>query len=580
MPALANASMRTRSSTAANRFRNATRSLGVRLPADSHDAAERALRRELYLFALYRTLEAAVLALILFSPVGTFTMAEPRDRFLAISVSVAYLPMAVVLLLASRRDHSSLAWQALIGFGVDVVVAVLITHAIPGIAPGVAMMLIFNVGAAALLVQWPMAIGVAALASLAVLGEFVWNTLGTAPSERPLAEVIMVAISFFAMATASNLMGRQMRDTQAIAHQRGAEAANLTEINGLIIRRMRTGVLLVDASSHIRLANESALLLLGDGDLQSGGEVLADGAGDSGQKPRNLREVAPELAARLDAWRKDGKTDDSPIVVDAEEQNEVLPRFARLLADGETTLVFLDDTSMVSRRAESLTLAAMGRFSASLAHEIRNPLAAISYATQLLEESQDINDSDRRLLQIVHHQCMRTNGIVESVLGLARRERAHPEHIDLVQFLRRFLDDYLETIPPDLDSITISHDVATLPALVDPKHLHQVVTVLVQNALRYGRMPGQTARVILRVEKQHGNPVLEVLDRGPGIPDGAALQLFRPFFTTSEHGTGLGLYIAREMCRANGATLDYVPVPAGGACFRVVLPGTEALLPT
>src|SRR3546814_16265425 len=99
----------------------------------------------------------------------------------------------------------------------------------------------------------------------------------------------------------------------------------------------------------------------------------------------------------------------------------------------------------------------MGRFSASLAHEIRNPLAAIRYATQLLEESTNLDDGDHRLLQIVHQQCMRTNGIVESVLGLARRERAQPENIALAGFVRRFLDDYLEHIPPALDKLMYHH---------------------------------------------------------------------------------------------------------------------------
>jgi two-component system sensor histidine kinase PilS (NtrC family) len=540
----------------------------TRLPARK-TAADTALRRELYLFALYRVLEAAVLALMVFSPVGGL-LGAPRDATLAQTVASAYLPMAVALMLFSNRDRASLAWQALVGFAVDVVVATLITHAVPGAAPGVAMMLLFNVGAAALLVGLPLAMAVATAAAAAVIGEYLWNVLVLGNSERPMAEVLMFSVSFFAMATVSNLLGRQMRESHALADLRGAEAANLTEVNGLIIRRMRVGVLLVDGSGFIRLANEAAQLLLGNHD---------DSDDNSDGKPRNIRVIAPELAARLQTWRKDGEFDDTPMLINSEDPIEVLPRFARLLADGETTLVFLDDTSMVSRRAESLTLAAMGRFSASLAHEIRNPLAAISYATQLLEESQDINDSDRRLLQIVHQQCMRTNGIVESVLGLARRERAQPENLDLVGFMRRFLDDYLETIPPDLDSIKLSHGVPALPALFDPRHLQQILTVLVQNSLRYGRMPGQPARVILRVETRDGTPVIEVLDRGPGIPDAVVSQLFRPFFTTSEHGTGLGLYIARELCRANGASLEYVSVPAGGACFRLTLPGTDALLP-
>ena len=234
---------------------------------------------------------------------------------------------------------------------------------------------------------------------------------------------------------------------------------------------------------------------------------------------------------------------------------------------------------MVSRRAESLTLAALGRFSASLAHEIRNPLAAINYAVQLLEESRNIDEADRRLLQIIHQQCLRTNGIVESVLGLARRERANPENIDLSSFVRRFVDDYRQTLSIETDSLEAVVPGQPIPAMVDPRHLQQVLTALVHNALKYGRLMDEPARVRLRVFQDGRNAYVDVLDRGPGIPEGVAAQLFRPFFTTSEHGTGLGLYIARELCRANQANLEYVPVPGGGACFRVAMPGPHAILP-
>ncbi|HST44011.1 MAG TPA: HAMP domain-containing sensor histidine kinase, partial [Luteimonas sp.] len=215
----------------------------------------------------------------------------------------------------------------------------------------------------------------------------------------------------------------------------------------------------------------------------------------------------------------------------------------------------------------------------SLAHEIRNPLAAISYATQLLEESTDLNDSDRRLLQIVHQQCMRTNGIVESVLGLARRERAHPEHTDLVAFVHQFVEDYRQTMPEENGSLKAGGIARPLPAMIDPRHLQQMLTALVHNAIHHGHLPGQPARITLHVDTHEGRPVIEVSDRGPGIPDAVTPQLFRPFFTTSEHGTGLGLYIARELCRANEASLDYVSVPGGGACFRITMAGKNALLP-
>ena len=357
------------------------------------------------------------------------------------------------------------------------------------------------------------------------------------------------------------------RRNQQLANQRGDEVANLFQINELIIRRMRTGVLVVDADNRITLANEAASMLLGDN----------DGIGETGRL--DLASAAPELARRLQRWRNGWAQDELPLQLNP-DQPEVQPRFARLLAGSELSLVFLDDSSVVSRRAESLTLSAMGRFSASLAHEIRNPLAAINYAVQLLEEGTGFNESDRRLLQIIRQQCQRTNGIVESVLGLARRERATPENVDLVAFVRRFVLEYKQGQTLETDSIEPIISEISVMAQVDTKHLYQVLTVLVHNALKYGRIGQQPARVRLRVAQHERSAVIDVMDRGPGIPETVAAQLFRPFFTTSEHGTGLGLYIARELCRANQARLDYIPVPAGGSCFRLVLPGPHTLLPT
>jgi two-component system sensor histidine kinase PilS (NtrC family) len=522
-----------------------------------------ALRRELYLFALYRVLEACLLALMIFSPVGAL-IGAPRDPALAATLAVAYLAVAFVLLLYSQRQGTALVPQTLLAIACDVAMAALVTHALPQAAPGVAMMLLFNVGAASLLLPLRLGLSAAALAAAALLVEYVWSATTQPGMGRPVAEALMFTVSYFAMATLTNLLGTEMTASRALAAMRGAEADNLAEINELIIRRMRTGVLMVDGQGRIRMANEAALMLLGDAAQDDGSE-------------RSLARVAPHLAMRLAQWRRSGEVDASPLNFGAED-NEVLPRFARLLATDDTTLVFLDDSSMLSRRAESLTLAAMGRFSASLAHEIRNPLAAISYATQLLEESQDIGEGDRRLLQIVHQQCMRTNGIIESVLGLARRERANPEQVELVGFVRRFIDDYRLGMQDENGQLNAVGATAAQPALVDPRHLHQVLTVLVNNAIHYGHLPGEVARVTLHVGDFDGRPVVEVSDRGPGIAEGVSGQLFRPFYTTSEHGTGLGLYIARELCRANEASLDYVPVPGGGACFRILLAGRHALL--
>ena len=523
---------------------------------------ESAPARELYFFTLYRVLEAGILAGLLFSPLSD-VLGELRAPILGTVVTAFYLVFSLFTLLLGRKAHW-LVPLVLAGTCVDIVVAALITYALPQATAGIAMLLLFNVAAAALLLPFRLGLALAVLAPAVMTVEF-FISLGA--TGRSIAELIMFAISYLAVGYLASQAGQRARSSEALADQRGLEVANLFEVNELIIRRMRTGVLVVDAENRIKLANEAASLLIGDSN-----EGGSDGPGI------HLPQVAPELARRLQQWRNGWQNDETPLQL-TPDQPEVQPRFARLLAGSELSLVFLDDASVVSRRAESLTLSALGRFSASLAHEIRNPLAAINYAVQLLEESKSIIDGDRRLLQIIHQQCQRTNGIVESVLGLARRERASPEHVDLNTYVRRFVEEYQQNMSIETDSLETVIGSRAVPALVDERHLQQILTILVHNALNYGRLPGEPARVRVRVFQVENRPMIDVLDRGPGIPEAVAAQLFRPFFTTSEHGTGLGLYIARELCRANQAALEYVAVPGGGSCFRVTLPGPHSLLP-
>ena len=532
----------------------------ARRPAEALPQDE-SVRREVYVFALYRVLEASLLALIFLGPHDTL-FGMPRHPYVGQALTLFYLP-ASLLLLAWARQGNALRWHLMAATFIDVVVGAIAIHAIPAAAPGIAMMVLFNIGAAALLLPLRYGVGAALLGALALMLEFVWARVRDGDQDVLLAERLMFSVSYLAFATLTHLLGRRMRRQQALAERRGAEVADMAALNELIIRRMRTGVLLVDGNGRIRMANEAAVLLLGQ-------------AGDDARE-RDLADASPALAERLAAWRRGHEADPAPLPL-GDEQVEVLPRFVQLLATSHSTLVFLDDASLVSRRAESLTLATMGRFSASLAHEIRNPLAAISYATQLLEESQDIGDADRRLLQIVHQQCQRTNGIVESVLGLARRERAQPEHVDLGRFVRRFVDDYRQTVPEENGQLRATVPGSPVAALFDPRHLQQVLTVLVNNALHHGRMPGEPARVSVNVYLHERAPAIDVLDRGPGISPGVLAQLFRPFFTTSDTGTGLGLYIARELCRANGASLDYVGAAGGGGCFRIAMSAPQALL--
>lgn len=523
--------------------------------------ADSALRRELHFFTLYRLLEAALLTFLLFGPVREY-VSQPRDEGIAKATALVYLFVATVLFLIRKRGDLRL--QTLVAVVFDLFFGILAVYAMPGTRTGIVMMLMFNVGSAALLLPTRLGMGVAFIAAGGLLFEYFWNA-AAGDTSRGIGEPVMFAMGYIAIATLTNVLGRQMRESAELAARRGEDAASLAEVNELIIRRLRTGVLLVDHRNHLRLANEAAMQLLSDP-----GEHPGEG--------RDLQLAAPALAKRLLAWRDSGRADDTPLQL-APDMPEVVPRFTRLRAGSDQVLIFLDDTSIVSRQVESMTLATLGRFSASLAHEIRNPLAAINYAVQLLEESKDLPTADLRLLEIVRQQGQRMNGIVENVLGLARREPAKPEPVELVSFVRRFVEDYSTSHPLEHDTLRATGKPVALHTMVDPRQLHQVLTALVYNALTYGRIPGEPARVSVHLAVDvAGEPIIDVLDRGPGVPESVERQLFRPFFTTSGHGTGLGLYIARELCRANQATLDYVPVPGGGACFRIGLCTPSPLL--
>jgi two-component system sensor histidine kinase PilS (NtrC family) len=232
-------------------------------------------------------------------------------------------------------------------------------------------------------------------------------------------------------------------------------------------------------------------------------------------------------------------------------------------------VIFIEDLTRIQSQAQQMKLASLGRLTANIAHEIRNPLSAINHATELLQEEGEIPDSSGRLLEIIHDNVQRLDRMVQDVLKLNRRDRAVRETFSLGDFLRNFTSQFcqIEKVSGDI----IALEFATEPAVMfDRSHLNQIMWNLCRNALRYcQRKPGS-----VRITVGPGTPVntieLSVIDDGPGIAEALRAHLFEPFFTTASSGTGLGLYIAREVCEANGATLSYVERSAG-AQFTMII---------
>lgn len=513
------------------------------------------IRNEFYFTNLFRVLQATVYVGLAFSALALEWL-HLSDPMLARAIAVCYLLFALLVLTRTRAWLPKVQSRVPLLLVIDIAAALLAVVAMHDSRTGIAMMLVINIAGAALLLPIRSSLALAALATLAMLGHaFFDGTAGLGP-DRELLESGLFGLAYFAAAILCFALARQMRATEALATQRGVDLANLSQVNELIIRRMRTGVLLVDDGNQIHQINESAWLLLGT---------------PSAEK-RDLGKLAPELSRRLYHWRTTGKVDESSVAL-ADGVPEVVPRFTRLSANDDShMLIFLDDTSLVSRRAEELTLSSLGRLSASIAHEIRNPLAAIRYSAQLLAESTDLDQTEQRMVEIINSHCGRLNEIIENILQLSRRERSRPESFDLNGWVLAFVEEYCDSNDLGNDSLRAVVKNSEVVAVADPQQLQQVAWNLAQNALRYGRMPNEPARVLVVARyNSSGIPLLEVADRGPGIPHKVAAQIFEPFFTTHELGTGLGLYLARQMCEANQANLEYVPVAGGGSCFRISL---------
>ncbi len=518
-----------------------------------------AQQRELTIFNMYRALEAVILIAFAFSPSG-LGLAEIDQPIILRSAALIYLLVSLLLVAASRIQVGSLSRQAMVGLALDLIAAIAVITTQTGVESGVSLLLLFNIAIGALLIDIRSALILAGLAAALLVAESIYTHI-TGTSVRPIAETAMFAVSYLAAAAFSQFVRNQIEQSEQRADQHRAELVNLAEINELVIRRMRTGVLIVDENHRVRLFNEAIWSLLGR-NLTMNSELV---------------QIAPQIDDLLRQWRHGQKQVPRQLTL-GDEGIEVLARFVTLGFNEELFLIFLDDARAYSGRAEELTLASLGRLSASIAHEIRNPLASINYAAQLLQESPDIGDADHRMIEIIVNQCQRMNSIVENILGLARRERSQPERIDPAAFARRFVSEYQSSHPIEQD-VLLTRIESTADAMIDPRHLHQVLTALIANALTYGRMPNEPARVTVVVRRSEERiPIIEIIDRGPGIPAKVALSLFQPFFSTSEHGTGLGLYIARQLCEANQAMLNYESLPGGGACFRITLAPAHSLV--
>ena len=463
--------------------------------------------------------------------------------------NVVYLGVAVLFHVALRRAPAYFNLQLTLHVCTDIVAIVLLMYASSGIQSGLGVMLLISLAAAALVSRGTLMLFYAALASIAVLLEQTYWVLVHDVSTANYIQPGLLSIGYFATALITNQLAQRVIMNERLARQRGADLADQLRVNRLVIQDVQDGVLVVDANGLVHQHNPRVA------------ELLGRPAPELGQ----IEEYSEELAQRLAAWRR-GNGASSVSMRFAESGRVVRSRFvATGVAGGSFSLVILEDLSKLQEQAQQLKLAALGRLTANIAHEIRNPLSAITHAADLLQEEHR-GPQKERIVRIIRDNALRLERMVHDVLELSRRDRLKLETIRLGSYLAAFVDEFTqnEGVPRECVVVEAAEDANVE---FDRVHLNQVLWNLLGNAWRHCRK--QTGSLRLEAWRRANRVELHVIDDGGGVAKELQPQLFEPFFTTFAGGTGLGLYIARELCAANGANLEYVDRNQG-ADFRIL----------
>ncbi|MBR9812516.1 hypothetical protein GYB61_01510 [bacterium] len=466
-----------------------------------------------------------------------------RGPFLGATVFSAITAIAATITLEMRRP--GLAVQTAMHVGCDLLLVGVLVYATGGVVGGLGVLMMVPCVTASLLVNRRAAAFTAAFASVTLLVQEAYNGMTMRPEQDLLSGAMTAAgllgILLFVVSLTANALAVRARRGEALARQVGGDLKSLARLNQTIVQRMRAGVIVLATDETVQTTNPAAQQLL---------KFTPDIHGQA------LAKCSPALAVRLAGWRGDPSADVPPI--QSPDGRSIIPQFVRLgWAARQPLLIMLEDATAMVEQAQQMKLAALGRLSAGIAHEIRNPLAAITNAGQLLAESPTLPNDDRDLTRIIREHGKRIDAIVSDVLSLGSTHASAAQPLQLATWLEAVIGQYFEAISQadaDIEMLAIPD---TLVVDFDPLHLRRVLTNLWDNSRQHGQRDGQ-CRVALSAYQDGERVILNSIDDGPGVAEDTADKLFEPFYTSRRGGTGLGLFMARDLCAVNGAQLNLV----------------------
>lgn len=500
--------------------------------------------RSFQYFNFYRLLLASLFFLATLFPHDWTTRLNlvPTPGLLALTSSYALTVLGGWQLSMYWRQHfnAQLSLQVM----VDVLVVCSLMYVAGGVGSGLGILLLVSLAAASLVGRGRLVLFYAAVATLGVLLTQIYGVLFRDFDAASVVQAGFISAGFFATAILARLLGQRIMINEDLARRRGEALDNQIRISQRVVERMQDGVLIVGRDGAIDRYNPVARLML---DLPEAPSL-------------SLARHVPPLASALAVWQAGGNR--GAVQFCSTEGCNLQARFEPTSSSDGEILIFLEDVGRIKERAQQLKLASLGRLTASIAHEIRNPLSAISHAGELLREERRLDVQDR-LLRILNDNVVRLDRIVQDVLELGRQSRAQPTLIRLDEFCQGFVEHFLagENLPAGTIQLEVA---AALGICFDRSHLNQVLWNLVSNACRHATRGLGSVRLLVEASSSEGRVELHVLDDGPGVPEAVREQIFEPFFTTHHQGTGLGLFIARELCAANGASLELAPNASQG----------------
>ena len=512
----------------------------------------------LYLFNVYRLTLNAVFITFSFIDIISNVFGK-EDESLFLTTTWVYLLFTLASFISIHQRWPIFKVQVLTQVLVDIAVLTLLMHASGGLNSGVGILLIITVAGGSLLTEGKIAFFFAAVASLAILIQVWIASLYFEVSYYTYYTQYsgLLGITFFATALVTYALARRIRANENIVRKQKIELENLNRLNAEIVQHIQAGIIVVDIAYQIRLHTEFARKLLG---ISQDNKMLL------------LTAVAPELVEQIIHWRKTKKSP-SPLFQPKTGEVELLAHFSCLQQKDtqDLLMIMLEDATWTAKQVQQLKLASLGRLTAKISHEIRNPLNIISQANQLLEDS-SLPEKQLKFTGLITKHTQRINHLIESVLQLSRQGDTKIQTVNLNEWLSNFVDELILSQRLQPDDILLEM-VSSVVVCFDKIQLYQVVSNICENGLRYSQT-SPLLKLMLSRSEDSGKPYLDICDHGQGMSQDTVENLFEPFFTTEFTGNGLGLYVAKEICEANQATLQLYSNTDTGCCFRIYFTNT------